>query len=230
MRAAIICEGKSDAAVITNILKGVLDIDRSDVQYLVPELEYDETDLHEMTEDQFSNWTLVKKACEEGDKIHNFLGPFESERFVVIHIDTDVRFEKGFEVNSPQTLESKEDLELLHTNVIEKIKGWLGEDAPLSDLSFAIAIQEIDAWVLPIYDSPKKDTGLLPNPKERLRRSLNKKLSTKERTKVFGLEDDKYMQYHQLTKKDFRKKKLLKKVLASNLSLRYFYNALENRK
>jgi hypothetical protein len=230
MRAAIICEGKSDAAVITNILKGVLNIDRSDVQYLVPELEYDETDLHEMAEEKFSNWTLVKKACKEGDKIHDFLGPFESERFVVIHLDTDVRLEVGFEVNEPQELKSEEDLEQLHHNVAKKLEEWLGEDAPLDDITFAIAIQEIDAWVLPIYDAPKKDTGLLPNPKERLKRILNKKLSTKERTKIFGLEDDKYEQYHELTKKAFRKEKELKKLLKSNLSLNYFYDALKARK
>ncbi len=229
MRAAIICEGKSDAAVITNLLKGVLDIDRSDVQYLVPELEYDETDLHQMTEEQFSNWTLVKKACEEGDKIHDFLGPFESERFVVVHIDTDVRLEKGFEVNEPLELKSEEDLEQLHHNIAKKLEEWLGEDAPLNDITFAIAIQEIDAWVLPIYDTPQKDTGLLPNPKERLKRTLNKKLSPKERSKIFGLENDKYEQYHELTKKAFRKEKELKKLLKSNLSLSYFYDALKTR-
>jgi len=40
MRAGIIAEDLGDAAVVTNLLKGKLDIQRSDIQYLVPELEF----------------------------------------------------------------------------------------------------------------------------------------------------------------------------------------------
>jgi len=38
----------------------------------------------------------------------------------------------------------------------------------------AIAIQEIDAWILTKYDKGQEDTGLFLNPKERLNKTLNK--------------------------------------------------------
>lgn len=56
MRTAIIAEGRGDLAVITNILKGELGIDRCDIKYILPEFEYDQTDLSQMPETQFSNW------------------------------------------------------------------------------------------------------------------------------------------------------------------------------
>jgi hypothetical protein len=51
MRVAIIAEGASDAGVITNIFKGQLDIDRSDLKYLVPDLErYKQIDSNDLSE------------------------------------------------------------------------------------------------------------------------------------------------------------------------------------
>lgn len=44
MYIGIIAEGKGDLAVITNILKGKLSVDKSDVEYLQPELDFDETE------------------------------------------------------------------------------------------------------------------------------------------------------------------------------------------
>ena len=46
MRVGIIAEGRADLAVILNILKGRLGVDRSQVQPLRPEYDQDETDLH----------------------------------------------------------------------------------------------------------------------------------------------------------------------------------------
>lgn len=60
MKVALIAEGKTDQAVLINILKGWSKIDRDDIYCLRPDLEYDNTDLAQMDAVQFSNWTLVK--------------------------------------------------------------------------------------------------------------------------------------------------------------------------
>lgn len=226
MRAGIIVEGKSDAAVITNILKGILNISKSDIQYLVPEFDYDETSLYEMREQQFSNWTIVKQNCLNKEKLSDFIDTFEDERFVVIHIDTDVRNEVGFDVNEPSELKNSDDIIKLRQNIKNKITEWL-DNFHTEKIAFAIAIQEIDAWILTSFDKGKKDTGLYLNAKERLKKALNQPnlLSDKSRKKIFSLNHDKYKQYDLLSN-DFRNGKKLSKILDKNVGLRLFCEEL----
>jgi hypothetical protein len=73
--------------------------------------------------------------------------------------------------------------------------------------------------VLTLY--APEETSLLPHPKERLWRILNKQLSAKEKNKIFALESDKFEQYKALTQ-DFRKIKRLKKAMEQNKSLALF--------
>jgi hypothetical protein len=227
MRVGIICEGPSDAAVITNILKATLEIDRSDIQYLVPELDYDETDLTQMPKERFSTWSIVKQSCEDRQKINNFLELIDDDRFIVIHLDSDTRNEKGFDVFEPKNIACDEDIELLCTNITSKIYEWLGQIAS-PKFVLAIAVAAIDAWVLSIYDSKPKDTGLLNNPKVKLFQLINRNLSIKDKNKIFALEKDKFEQYHLLST-DFRKLKNLKKHLEHNISLKLFCEALLSR-
>jgi len=88
MIVGIFAEGRGDQAVITNILKGKLNIDRSDIRYELPEYEFDQTDLHTMPEGQHSSWTVVKKVCQERQKLAMFFdSPIEQNAFVVLHLD-----------------------------------------------------------------------------------------------------------------------------------------------
>ncbi len=225
MRVGVIAEGRSDAAVITNILKGKLNISKSDIQYLVPEFEYDETSLYQMRQEQFSNWTVVKQNCLNSEKISNFIDIFESERFVVIHIDADTRKEVGYDVNEPITVNNIEDIEDLHRNISKKFKEWLNNNL-IDRISLAIAIQEIDSWILTVFSN--KETGLFINAKERLIRIINdpNRFSKKEKQKIFSLNDDKYEQYNLLSQ-EFRKPKMLNQFIDNNASLKLFYNDLE---
>ncbi len=218
MKVGIIAEGRSDAAVLTNILKGQLNIDKNDIQYLLPELEYDDTTLHQMRQQQFSNWTIVKQYCEDRQKITDFLELFDNQRFIIIHLDSAERYLKGYEVLEPAIVSDETSVTQLRTNIILKMQEWLQYHF-IERLVFAIAIQEIDAWVLTLY--AQEDTSLLPNAKERLWRLLNKQLSPKEKNKLFSLETDKFEQYKLLTQ-DFRKIKFLKKAILKNKSLALF--------
>lgn len=227
MKVGIIAEGRSDLAVITNLLKGKLNIPQSDIQYLVPEFDYDETTLHQMRIEQFSNWTIVKQSCQNRHKISDFIDVFESERFIVIHIDSDTRQEVGYDVAEPINLNTSNDVICLRENIALKLTEWLGEEYK-DKIVYAIAIQEIDAWVITQFVETI-DTDLLSNPKDRLfRRILNEpnRFTARERREIFGLNNDKYQQYKLLTV-GFRKQAKLRTFIDKNISLRAFCTELE---
>lgn len=222
MKAGIIAEGRGDLAVITNILRGVLNIDRSDVQYLVPELVYDETDLAVMRPAQFSTWSLVRQHCLERTTIDHFFNiPIADNRFLVIHLDTAERSETNYDVPLPIKNDAADYVMLVRENVANKMREWL--DNHDERTTFAVAVEETDAWVLTIYEE-KPETGHYPRPKERLQRTLNQHFKEKERKLFFQLKV--YDQYLKLTDA-FRKPKNLTVCRQKNKSLDLFCASLE---
>ena len=222
MFIGIIAEGKSDLAVITNILRGKSGIDGSEVQYLQPELDYDETDLHKMSADQFSNWALVRETCIQKRKLSDFFS-IDEERFIIIQIDTAEAGEIHYDVERPAKHNNLNYSQELRNNVINKINEWL-ENQFSEQVFYAIAIEEIEAWVLTIYTDKQVDTCRFTNPKEELYRTLNRKFSKKQK-KILSLKDE-------LIKSDklsrgFRKSKILNKCIALNESLNLFCESLE---
>lgn len=227
MRVGIIAEGKSDLAVLTNILKGKLEIDQSDISYLVPELEYDQTDLSQMRLEQFSNWTIVKQNCIEGDKISDFLESFEGERIIILQIDAAERSLEGYEVmQSAKKEDNQAFYEKLVDNIRLRLNEWLEDKYTKNpQIIFAVAVEEIEAWILTLYTQQKGiDTGKYNKAKEQLFRVLNQKLSGKKR-KVLQ-EKDAYDQYYQLSR-EFRKSKKLLQAMEKNYSLKAFCDSLE---
>ena len=212
-------------AVIRNILRAVLGLDQSETDPLRPDLEKDETSLHTMREAEFSNWTLVKKECVEQGKISDYLESVDEQRLVVIHLDTDTRFETGYDVQLPNPFNTVEHIDELCEKVTLKIHEWL-EGQYVDNIVCAVAVQEIDAWILTIYDD-SIETGFLPYPKEKLFKEVNKtkKLSDKERKRIFSYSKDKYAQYSLLSS-DFRKRKSLESCKTRNRSLMIFCDKL----
>ncbi len=222
MKVGIIAEGPADVAVLINILKGKLGLDRKDVLPIRPELARDETDLHEMPEERFSNWGIVRQECLDRGRIEAFLVPFADERLLVIHIDTAEAELAGYDVKKPGRQEA-DYTERLRQSVVEKINEWLGgEHLPL--IRHAVAVEEMDAWVLTIWSS-HKNTASRPDPKKDLKNALNKSndLSDKERKKLFQLKA--YGLYDKLSE-PLRKRKTLDECAARNESLRLFVESL----
>lgn len=223
MTVGIIAEGWSDVAVIQNILKGKLGIDGSDTKPLLPEDQIDETTRHEMAPSQFSNWTLVIDACKSREIHSQFLDYIDDDRFIVVHLDTDMRKEKGYEVDEPAALTDEASHQLLFQNISDKLSGYLGADySPKT--SYAIAIEEIEAWVLTLY-SDEKETGNLSNAKEKLDRIINGPtfFSKKDRKKFFM--NSSHGQAKSLSDK-FRKLKNLTACAQQNHSLAIFLQEL----
>lgn len=226
MRVGIIAEGRGDLAVLKNILKGWLNLDRESIQYLRPEYDLDETDLHSMPAEQRSNWGLVKQECVDGKKIIEFLEcPIDEERFVVIHIDAAESELDGYDVERPTGDVGDSLFYSVRTAIVAKINEW--PRAPFNGcVRFAIAIEEMDSWVRTIYAPESvKDTGAHRNAKERLKKEVNKsnQFSLKRLKQLYQLKT--FQQYDSLTH-EFRKKTTLANCAKRNRSLHLFLDSL----
>jgi hypothetical protein len=223
MKAAIIAEGRGDLAVIANILKGSLGINKSELQFIRSEYEYDQTDCYQMDDSAFSNWTLVKAECQNKENIQTFLDLNENG-FIVIHVDTAERCEIGYEVLQP--LKNEQDPEdycqILRENIVERIDQWLWGDFK-DKVRYAVAIEEIEAWILATYIV--FPTSTIVSPKEKLLYMLNKQLSKKDRNILRHA--DVFNKYLELSK-GLNKPKSLFNALKQNKSLELFCNSLTN--
>lgn len=236
MRAVIIAEGRGDLAVIANILKGKLGINRADIKFQRPEYNLDETDMYAMRAEQYSNWSLVKYECKENrDDLEYFLS-LKDDNFIIIHIDTAERTEKGYDVLEPARLRhlgepqksdhtsQEEYCSCLRENVIHQINTWLGNSLQ-NRIAYAIAIEETEAWIMTLYGETLTSKHL--RPKEKLEQVLNRKLSDKDKKKTFPLNE-----FEQQSKLSigFAKPATLRKCWPHNKSLESFCMSLEQFK
>ena len=214
MRIGIICEGHSDRAVISNIILGASNLESNDIKSILPVYKLDETDLAALHDRRFSNWTHVKRECEEKELISAFLS-IEGQDFVVIHIDTAEC--ELYNVNRPAR--DGDYCVKLHKLVVNEIQKWLGGEY-WENIICAVAIEETEAWLLSLYTSIS-DTSSSLKPKEKFRYEMkrkDKKSNTNEEN------------YYELSK-PFRKEKSVKieKMIVSNCSLAAFYKEIKNK-
>jgi hypothetical protein len=175
VKVGVVAEGPSDVAVLLNILFGTLGVERKDVVPIRPELTTDETDLAERrkggyqppSKQQFSNWLLVLEECRERTRLLDFLdSPIDEPRFLVVQIDTAEAELPGFDVPRPDH-DSRVYVEELRARVVSKLTSLLGADLARQS-RFAVAVEEIDAWLLTLHAPGDVDTGLQRNPKKKL--------------------------------------------------------------
>lgn len=225
MEIGIVAEGSSDVAVLRNILKGKLGLDAYQVPAIRPELSQDETDLARTRpgkyvqpgERSFSNWLEVINECRNRVHIETFLhSPAAGDRFVVVQLDTDMAHQQQYEVTRPPR-DLPGYVEQLRSAVVEMLAGHLGETLS-KQVCFAVTIEEMEAWVLPLYDSDSPDAARHRNPKKVLEEVLRRKTKLPPYTLESGADV--------LTQK-FRKPKLLIAAAKSSRSLELFLTSLE---
>ena len=167
MRIGIIAEGFADASVIRAIVKKLLGVDEADIKVLRPEETFDETDLKEMN---FSNWSLVFESCKDENRLGAFFDEIEGEAIMIVHVDTAERGQEGYDVNETQRLKGVDYAtysEELRNNVSQKIEAMIAE--PYRDrTAYAIAIEETDAWLIPLFENRRGDTASHVRAKETL--------------------------------------------------------------
>lgn len=223
MRLGIIAEGKADIAVIKAVLKALKGIDGSDVVQLRPSEQYDETDLNELN---FSNWNLVLKSCGDEHLLQPFFEGLVEDALLVVQIDTAERGEAGYDIVEPLRTKDtnwQEYCDQLYTTVENKITKIVPE-AYRNKVAYAIAIEETDAWLIPLFDSSCKETAQYANPKERLHYLINK-IDRKKRNSYIDT-DKKNLNYVYIAK-DMRKK--LKLCRQKSRSLDLFCLEIEDR-
>ncbi len=222
MRVGILAEGRGDLAVLRNLLKGWRDVDPEDVQFLVPEYDLDQTDLHTMDEAQRSNWLRVRDECMRAERIREFLALHaDDDPVVVVQIDTAEAAEAHFDVVRPDRA-TPDFATVLRERVRERLDTWLPPEV-VGRVRHAIAVEESDAWVLTLWET--QDTAQFPRPKERLERLLKgpKNPLVREGRGFFQL--GVFQRYDRLTR-DFRKRKTLAVCATRNPSLRAFLDEL----
>lgn len=213
MRIGVISEGHADRAVIENILIGLTGLDKSDIIALRPIYNLDETDKAYKNVLTFGGWSIIKEECEERELIDGFL-LMQNQDFVVIHIDTAEADQYG--IKRPN--KSPTYCQDLRSLVVDEINSWLKDDIS-EQVLYAIAIEEIDAWILTIYE--KKDSTSSTSPKEKLGRILGKK----------GLNSTSdYSNYLKLSKSLSKEKEIKKeKFLDYNCSLNAFFEEIKTK-
>lgn len=173
MRIGVIAEGHADIAVIRAVLKALKGIDGSDIVAIRPSELYDETDLHAMN---FSNWNLVLQSCGDEALLHSFFDGLDEEALLIVQIDTAERAEAGYDIVSPlrgKETEWRSYSRQVYDAVKEKMMSVIPEGYQ-EKMIYAIAIEETDAWLIPLFDRTSQDTAQYANPKEHLRKLVGK--------------------------------------------------------
>lgn len=167
MRIGIIAEGFADANVIKALVQKLTGCKDVDIYLLRPEEIFDETDLNAMN---FSNWNLVFESCRDEVLLDAFFEEIEGDAILVVHIDTAERGSKGYDVDIPQRSRGVDYSEYsvsLRGNVKSKIESLIAE--PYRDrIAYAIAIEETEAWLIPLFDKGIGDTSSHVRVKEHL--------------------------------------------------------------
>jgi hypothetical protein len=212
LKFGVIAEGPTDQTVIENILLGYFEDqeDGPDIRYIQPP-----RPLTEAT----AGWGHVFKSLERKD----YEGALQYNDYLVIHIDTDVQEEPGFAV--PR----REGRKLLSVpdrvdRVIARLK--LDIDAAFYQANahrilFAIAVETIECWLLPLLYRDKKaakTSGCLESANRALRKANQNALSAGK---------DKFIRSYEEASSDYRKRKTLIELRKKNPSLELFIQQLD---
>ncbi|SHJ68424.1 hypothetical protein SAMN02745146_3694 [Hymenobacter daecheongensis DSM 21074] len=164
----LIAEGITDVIIIKHLLASHLGIDSSEIRAFRPDDVKDETDKFSQGINTFSNWTIVKEECRSRKIIENFFNNLPDSDFFVIHIDTDRAFEAGYNGSKPTKAGNTDYCQELRTAIYNRINMWIGPHT--FRIAYAIAIEETEAWILPIHSS-NSNPDLVSNPKSTLQRT-----------------------------------------------------------
>jgi len=217
----IIAEGAEDQGVIKNILRA-FGFDGSEIKLIRPGLSKDATDRHH---DQQSIGTIqgVKNSCiGKNGKRPDFDKAFAvlDCNNIVIHLDTAEIEEQGFKFTRPSKENNVNYCKELRSKVIDLITDWL-ENNYQDKLLYAIAIEEIEAWCLTLFEN--RDTVHIRNSKSALQKLLVKSNLTYNKFRT----NNKREFFEAFTKyKKLHKKEQLFKYIENNASMKDFVDSL----
>ncbi|RAI97442.1 hypothetical protein LX64_05113 [Chitinophaga skermanii] len=151
----IIAEGPTDQTVIQNILIGVFNNEdlNTNIRFIQPA--FDKTTYAANS----GGWTNVFEYI----KSDRLIQAFEHNDYIIIQVDSDVCDQVHFDVRKTDVNGLKLSGEILIQKIIDRfhqlILEYHGEEKlvqMLPRLVFAICVQELECWLLPIYYTDKK--------------------------------------------------------------------------
>jgi hypothetical protein len=210
LKFGIIAEGPTDQKVIESILLGYF-ADQEDE----PAVNYVEPPRPEVP----GGWANVFSSL----KLTRHEEALQFNDFLVIHIDTDVQEEPGFDV--PRRAGGKElSVSDRIDRVIARLKTEIAAEfyhAYAHRILFAIAVDSIECWLLPLlYDKKKaaKTNGCLESANRALRKINKDALSAGEK---------KFFHAYEKASSGYRKRKTLIDLRGKNPSLELFIKQLD---
>lgn len=213
----IIGEGHTDQIVIKNILKGYFGQALDEVRYVQPP--EDETSVHGGA--AHGGWTLVFAAL----RTRRHEDALQLNDYLILQIDTDRSEDKGFDV--PHKEGGRELLpEELIERVVQRLIQEIGVDfyANYRDrFVFAVAVDEIECWLLPLVFSHKRKASKITGCLEAvdLERAKTKGLVLLKRA------DGKNPRGYEEASKEFRNHRNLMSLGPKNPSLHVFLEGLK---
>jgi hypothetical protein len=230
----IISEGVKDQGIIENILKAIaknLELDIK-VSAIRPNLSKSQIQINNPNNQTIGTLQGVKNACLTKEDFENFF-VVEDNKFITIHLDTAEIDRQDFDFEKPPK-ENKDDYSAkLRKLVIKKIEEWIGQEYLTEltnnqhDIFYAIAIEEIEAWCLTIFE--KEDTTYLDNLKNKLDKHLAQRDLTYKKLKL-DPKKDKKLYFETFTKKyNFHKMKELEQYYQYNQSLKDFVESVKDK-
>lgn len=221
MEVRIIAEGPADKDIIKAIVHSVTGTEAENIIAILPSDTVDETDRFS---GNFSNWQIVLEKIADADFWQEVMATVEGDFIIAIHIDTAERGEVGYDVNEPirtGNVTWSQYVVELREKVKQKIESLI-PDIYKDCIAYAIAIEETEAWIIPLFENSQYDTAKHTQPKERLERIIG---SDRKFQKQYVNTEKKELDYKKLGKKLTRD---LKHCRKRNHSLDVFCNELEN--
>ena len=175
---------------------------------------------------KFSNWNLVLESCGDKKLLEAYFDAFEEDALLIVQIDTAERGEVGYDITKPfrtKDTDWKEYSYELRKKVIEKISRIIPEEYQLN-VAYAVAVEETDAWLIPLFDGHCKETAQYANPKEQLRRLIGRMDGKKKH--LFINAAKKNLDYGSMGKEMKKELRLCRK---NNASLDFFCRELEEK-
>lgn len=219
MTFGLITEGVTDQILLRYWLAGIFDTSDIDVNELQP--------LTDATDEngRFGGWLNVLKYCES-PKLKN---AFEHNTHLIIQIDTDCcqdfgvsRIENSAQVTPSVLLEKvREQLE----NIIIKHQGIDFWNQQRENIFFAIAVEETECWLAPLYMSTAKDKAMTNN----CLYKITKAIATKDRLSLTNNHNKKIPTNYEKVAKQLRKRRNWEKNYMYNLSLQIFIDEIKMR-
>lgn len=221
VRFGLVSEGITDQIVLQNILSGYFNTADIVVDALQPTR--DATDNNKMA--NAGNWHKVMEYCRS-QYFREALTTNGEDYYLIIQLDTDV-FKTG-SVGEPYKVQTRtEEGEVSSTqllaNVVNKLIELMGREFYIQHhqrIIFAVSVNEIECWLLPLYGSSKESKK-----DKKCINTLNKGLQKKEGFTI----DAKNPQYYRIASKGYRKNRTLLKSYQYNLSFAYFIQQLNHR-